>query len=265
VKINNPIKLKKQIAASFGAKISGYGDNAVIQQRLLERLLPSILEHCSPGSIWLDVGCGNCFLERKLHDEHFSGTIFAFDIALQSLLFCKNQLHESTRWLCADIDAAPFKAAMVDGIVCASVLQWSENLDRALQTISALLKPRGYFIFSLFTSESFRQLTEMRKRFNLPTSIILPQHRTIDELLDRNGFSCCTTEDFSDTLYFPSAMALLKHLSAIGSTNVSSQRMSRTSLLRFCSEFEAVFRTSQGIPLTYSALLGYARKEPHHA
>jgi malonyl-CoA O-methyltransferase len=257
--VDRPV-FKNRIATSFGSKVSRYTQNAVIQQKLLGKLLPNIIHYCRQGDLWADIGCGNGALERDLSLSGFSGRMIGFDIARQSLKFCSSHCTDTSEWICGDIEHAPFKPSTFNGLISASVLQWACDLEKSIMNISTLLKPDGIFIFSLFTEGSFRELFETRRLFGIPVHLKLPRQLSIEATLAANNFSSLATENFAETIFFPSAWRLLQHLSAIGSTGVHTDHLSRTGLKHLCSIFETTFGTQQGVPLTYKALLGTAQK-----
>jgi len=259
-------QFKRKIAASFGAKVAGYTDHAHIQQALLDRLVPLIMQYDTPGSLWIDAGCGNGALENKLAASHFKGTLLALDIAKASLSFgaSKSTAH-NVHWLCADIEHPPLKPACASGIISASVLQWFPTMNTVLDSLQQLLSTNGFFAFSIFTGQSFHELSAIRSRFGLPDPVQCPPPEALHDLFTQNNLTFISTEPFSQTLFFPSAMDVLRHLSAIGSTSMPSSRMSRHSLQKFCTMYEDTFASSGGVPLTYEARFGICRKDGTHA
>ena len=252
---------KKRIAASFGAKAAGYNEYAVFQTQILDRLIPIIIDHSKDGGLWLDAGCGNGILERRLAHSQFGGRLVALDFSLQSLRYGRKHHYPASLWICADIDAAPFKTAAFHGIIVTSVLQWMDEPGSSLAALSSLLEPGGFCVFSIFNDKSFNELNEIRRRFGLPQPIRLPDLTAIGSYLASASLTTSGMESFESTMYFPSAWHLLKHLSAIGSTSIPSGRMSRKRLTEFCTMFEDTFATDKGVPLTYAAYAGAARKE----
>jgi len=252
-------RFKRQVAAHFGAKAAGYSDHAVIQQEMLDRLVPIIMRYDHSDTLFLDAGCGNGLLERKLTTARFSGTIVGLDIAYNSLRYAAAHSGGSDRWLGGDIEYPPIKPHTVTGVIAASVLQWSANLSHVLDTITSLLRPGGIFIFSLFTEKSFKELAEARRQSGLEMPVTFPASAALPALFTASHLIPEHTETIETSLYFPSAIMLLQHLSSIGST-ASTSRMSRAALRKFCTTFETMFRTDRGIPLTYEAVAGICHK-----
>ncbi|MBN1760432.1 MAG: methyltransferase domain-containing protein [Chitinispirillaceae bacterium] len=258
--IHQSISPKPRIAAHFGRKVSHYGKYAIIQQKLLDNLLPSILKYGTPGRPWADFGCGNGDLEKKLLQNGWYGSMTGIDIAFDSLHFCIKKLSSETKWCCADAEQPPFRPATFEGLVAASMIQWTSRPDLTITTLASLIEPGGYFVFSLFTEDAFRELYETRKRHNLPIPAALYREEMVEPILHRLELTPLTIVPFSETVYFSSARELLRHLSSIGSTGTSSRPLTRRNLQKFCDDLENGFGTDKGVPLTYKALFGAARK-----
>ena len=182
------------------------------------------------------------------------------DIAFGSLHYCRKKLSTGAAWCCGDAEHPPFRPATFEGLVAASMLQWTSRPDRTMATLASLVQPGGYLVFSFFTEGAFRELYETRKRYNLPIPASLYREATVEPMLRRLGMTPLTIVPFSETVYFSSARELLRHLSAIGSTGTASRPMTRRNLQIFCDDLENGFGTDQGVPLTYKALFGAARK-----
>ena len=255
--------LKDRIAASFGLKVAGYEKNAIVQHALLNRLLPRIMSACRQGSIWADFGCGDGILERDFNaavNDNNKNTIIGFDISRNSLAYCRQKSGDKSSWVCADIDHSPLKPSSLDGLVCASVLQWSSDIKQAISNISAHLKPKGIFIFSLFVEGSFHELFETKRACGMTDPMIFVPSSDIEAYLDAAGFIDKEIEQYTRTVYFTSAWQLLRNMSATGSTGAFSRHMSRSELEQLCRLYEKNFRTDKGVPLTYNAFMGSALK-----
>lgn len=267
VSLYNRFRFKNRIASSFGTKVMRYGHNAIVQRKLLLKLLPYITDGSRDGSLWADLGCGDGTLEKNLQERGFKGEVIGLDIAMQSLHHCRTAARDRNRyhWVGADVEFPPLKTASLDGVVAASVLQWFEKPDEVLQNITASLKQNGTFVFSIFTRGSFHELIDVRRFHSLPISVTLPDEQKVPPLLESCGLTPVTSCRFRETLHFPSAYRLLQHLSMTGSTSVTSNHLTRTGLRKFCSVFEDRFADDKGVPLTYRAVFGYARKGGSHA
>ena len=126
--------------------------------------------------------------------------------------------------------------------------------------MNAILEHDGKIFFSIFLSGSFKELSAARKSLNISDPIALPSISSIEHSLRQSAFKEISLEEHEEIVYYKSARDLLKSLSAIGSTAVSEKPMTRSQLHTFCSHLESPFKSTQGVPLTYSAAVGWAQK-----
>lgn len=251
---------KTRIATHFGLKVPRYEQYAVIQRQLIEKLLPMIMNYTQPGNRWVDIGCGNGALEHELLQRGWQGVMTGIDIAFESLRYCSSRVPAGTNWLCADADLPPLREKLFRGMVTTSTLQWSSRPAETVTNLVRFLQPGGVLVFSFFTAGAFRELFATRSRLHLPAPVSVLKEDAVEPMLRRSGLETLSMRPFSATEYFPSARALLRNLSSIGSTGLSSQPLSRSRLQKFCDTLEADFRTENGVPLTYKARYGIARK-----
>lgn len=256
------VPAKKQIARAFGLKAYRYDANAIIQKKLLS-ILYDRLTLRNPQGLWLDLGCGTGTFEQLISPERFSAHFLGVDIAYESLrvLQAKQICHTSA--LTADIEALPFKNEAFSGVVMASVLQWFTDPLTILRRIYEVLRPQGTFLFATFTQGSFFELNHLRQEMNFRIPVHLPDENTFLSFLQQCHFDFSESERFSKTLYYPSALELLKSISAIGGTAISGERLPPRKLMQFCSEYEKKYRCERGVPITYRALVGSTIKGTH--
>lgn len=256
-KVTTPAK--KQIARAFGLKAQKYDANATIQKELLSRLNHRIHNYCSEG-VWADLGCGTGFLEQILKQNCNFTTFLGIDIAFESLRILKSRQLQKTFQVNADIEALPFKTNCLQGVILASVLQWFADPVPVLNKIASILNNNGIFLFAVFVKGSFWELNLLRQESGFEIPVYLPDEKIFYDTLKQSNMSVMETELYNSTVYYPSAFDLLKSISAIGGTAVSGNRLSRSQLFRFCTNFESRFRCDRGIPITYRALIGSAKK-----
>jgi len=257
-KVTTPAK--SQIARAFGLKARFYDANAFIQKEMLSRLDFQLIQD-SPDKIWADLGSGTGMSVELIRQKGICSQILGIDIAFESLRILKSKGLSNTFPILGDIEHLPLKNNSLDGAILTSVLQWFSSPFAVLKSISNLLKSKGILLFVTFTEGSFAELNFIKKESDLPIPVFLPDQNNICNLLKKAGFTILNTNMFESTLYFPTAFRLLKSLSVIGVTAVSGNRMSRRALFDFCKKFEENFQSDKGVPISYRALIGSARKE----
>lgn len=257
--------LKKRIGEGFGKKIKNYGKYAIIQRRLCDIILSYINKytHNNFNSIWIDIGCGDGYLIQKLQQNGFKGKIIGIDIAYETLSYCQNNNCNNV-WICADIESLPFKKFCVNGIITASVLQWSLKPLKTIENILNTLKNEGFYVFSLFIDNSFEEFLKVKKLYGKfdkeEGNITILRKEEIKDILTKNKMVELYCEEYKETVYFNDAYSLLKHFSNIGATGIASKRLSRSEIKEFCNLIEKELKTAEGIPLTYHALIGLYKK-----
>ncbi|NLW33166.1 MAG: methyltransferase domain-containing protein [Fibrobacter sp.] len=257
--VSNIYPSKKQISRTFGLKADTYEQNALIQKELISLIAKRMKIQC--GKFWADLGCGTGLLEDTL-DNSIKRQIAAIDISLKSLLVVKNKKLSGVSPVCSDIEKLPVKNSSLYGIVISSVLQWfPDNLKTVIGSMADLLKNKGTLLFAVFSSDCFRELIYVQKHFQIEPPVILPDMKTLSALLQTKNLATIEFEEFKKTLYFSSAFDLLGSLSSIGSTAISGKRLTRKKLKEFCTKYEDMFGSSEGVPLTYHAIVGTAIKE----
>ncbi len=251
---------KKQIACAFGRKAVSYEHFASVQKELLQ-LVSSRIEKKGLKGNWVDLGCGTGVLEKILSEKEERFRITGVDLSYNSLKVFKERSLLYTSQVQSDIEKLPFRPGSIDGAVICSVLQWLRDIPAFLKTLSGLLKNGSSMVFSIFTIDSFRELISVRRDYGLSFPVNLMDQQDFRKMLPESGFFLEEHVEYHAVKYFPDAMELLRSLSSIGSTIVSGRRLSRSELWEFCRLYEDKFKTSQGIPLTYNAMVGTSIKK----
>jgi malonyl-CoA O-methyltransferase len=257
----NPVRIppKYRISKTFGLKALNYEKYAEVQQQFQNILISRIIQEPAEG-IWVDLGCGTGLLFNELVKRGWLTRCIGADISHLSIINLKKRLGKQTDGIVADIDHLPLKTSSCRGAIFSSVLQWIENIDLFLGNLNTILEHEGKIFFSIFLSGSFKELSEARSSLNISEPIVLPTISSVEHSLRQNAFKEISLKEYEEIVYFKSARDLLKSLSAIGSTAVSEKPMTRSQLHTFCSLLESSFKTTQGVPLTYRAAVGWAQK-----
>ena len=250
----------KKISGAFDLKARSYESNAAIQKELLSLLVHRIPEEHN-DNMWLDLGCGTGLLEQNLNEHRYPSRIIGTDFAISSLRQLRDKHIKGVSVLMADIEALPFRPGSFDLIMMSSVLQWLDNTSAVFNSVSSLLAPEGKFLFSIFVKGSFCELAQLRLVRGLTIPVNLPESSSLPVLFKRNGLDIIESENYSAISYFPTALALLRSISSIGGTAVSGPRLTRSELIDICKDYERIFSTDKGIPLSYKACIGTVGKK----
>jgi len=259
--MNTKIPSKKNIAQSFSRRAKRYCSAAFIQRSILEKCIRSIeQDQTLAPQIWLDAGCGAGLLKKLLMEENISVDLFQTDIAFDSVRCADLHAGKNRMSANADIDNLPFKNSVFDGIISASVLHWMENPKTSVAEMMRVLKPGGMLVFAVFLKGSFHEVNLLRQNRNLPLPARYFTDNQIQVIARELEFDIVEYTIQNEVYYFKTAREILQYLSDIGSTVYTGTMLSRKDLLLFCIEYEARFRTQQGIPLSCRYCWGKAVK-----
>ena len=106
------------------------------------------------GDHVLDVGCGTGVLVPFILEQITStGILYELDFA-EKMIETNRSLHEANniRFILADAENAPLDEASCDVIICFSCFPHLHDKEKAVATLSRILKPRGVFAVSHFDS-----------------------------------------------------------------------------------------------------------------
>jgi len=134
----------------------------------------------------------------------------------------------------ADEEALPFRDGSLDLVMSALSLQFVGDLPGTLMQIRRALKPDGLLLAALVGGDS---LSELRQSFAAaeaevengvsPRIIPFVDVRAAGSLLQRAGFALPVTDVDRITVRYPSPMALMHDLRAMGATNPMLERTRR--------------------------------------
>lgn len=251
---------KRRIARTFGRKAAVYDRYATFQTGLIKRLVARLAHLDRPGGRWIDLGCGTGILALECRKAGISSRIVNIDFAFDPLCIAGEQ-HAATRLsVQADIDDLPFKKELFDVAITASTLQWLADASNTLSRIATIVKSRGFLAFSVFVRGSFSELFSIQRQFGIPAPVHCFEAVDFVRKLEKAGFEQTDYETVQRTAYAPEAAMLIKCISAMGGTATTGNLLNRKELSEFCRTYENSFRTGDGIPLTYRAIVGVCRK-----
>ena len=172
-----------------------------------------------------------------------------------------------------DQEALPFAPQSLDLVVSGLTLQFANDLPGALLQIRRALKPDGLFLAALLGG---RTLEELRAAFAAaeiettgglsPRVAPFADVRDLGQLLQRAGFALPVADAEALQVTYPSPLALMQELRAMGASNPLSQRrkmpLQRKTLVAATTYYEKAFGALGRIPATFEivTLTGWA---PH--
>ncbi len=216
----------------------------------------------------LDLGCHHGVVGEALRRTGKVGEVIGAESCLPLL-----RLAEGKRVAC-DEEALPFAPASFSLVVSALALHFVNDLPGTLAQIRRTLVPDGLFLGALLGG---RTLQELRAAFleaeagleggASPRVAPFADMRDLGALLQRAGFAMPVSDTDVVTVTYPSPLALMRELRAVGASNVLRERsrspLKRTTLARAIAIYEERFGGEGGrVPATFEivTLTGWA---PH--
>lgn len=248
---------KLAIANAFGRAASQYDKHARFQRQVADRLLLQIAADLT-GKKVLDVGCGTGYLAQQL--QHRGARVMCLDLSQAMLDQAKNRLGSDAGFCLADAEAIPFPDRTFDLVVSSLALQWCNDLSRPLTEMQRVCAPSGQVFFSTLAHGS---LTELQASWRC-----IDEHQHVNRFLARaqilasmqqSGAGESRLEFETITLWYESALHLMRDLKGIGATRVSGRQSGLTKpghLQRVDAQYRALFMQDKGVPATYQVGLG---------
>ncbi len=240
---------KNKIARSFLRGKSTYDEEAVVQQKVNERLLALLrrLDRFDFRNI-LEIGCCTGMLTEML-SKHFSlAHLFINDLVPEFYDTVINRLGEDARKhiqpYFGDIEQRIVPTGL-DLIISTSTLQWLTDLEGFFDRILSSLVDNGIIAFSMFGQETFSEVTELTgaglnyPSFEMVSVLVEKRFRPIYKGVER------------DQLFFSEPEKVLRHIQATGVGGVGGYTWTPRRIEKFVRDYRVRFETSRGMPLSY--------------
>jgi 2-polyprenyl-6-hydroxyphenyl methylase/3-demethylubiquinone-9 3-methyltransferase len=163
-----------------------------------------------PGACWLDAGCGGGILTLELsrlgaHGLAVDGSPEMIETATREVA----SLTEGFSFRCVDdISSVDVAAGIFDGALCSSVVEYVDDIDRALSELNRVLKLAGKLIVSVPNRNSPIRLIQKSIRWvgrllgfdpfaYLGVSINAFSRQALVQRLGHSGFRTLSVEGFN--------------------------------------------------------------------
>jgi len=259
---------RKKVRESFHRQATDYDSHAVVQRRVVARLIELLQgEEVTPARL-LDVGAGTGRLLTKLRERYPAALSVGADLAFGMCRAASEQLAPAgVQLVNADAERLPFADGSFDLVLSSSTFQWLTTLDHAFGEMKRVLAPGGLFCFALFGE---RTLFELRESYQATLSGGADRSHNFfsqeDVLaaLQRAGFQEARASSELEVEYHPDVPELLRSLKRIGAGSAAPVEAKglagRRMMLEMMESYRKSYDGEQGIPATYEVIYGVGRK-----
>jgi malonyl-CoA O-methyltransferase len=262
---------RDKVGRAFGRRAGEYDRHAVVQKRVVARLLEQLGDMPAPCAM-LDIGTGTGMLLGRLMDRYPAARAVGVDLAPAMAEAARASLagRGAVEILVADAERLPFADGAFDLVVSSSTFQWLETLQLAFGEAHRVLAPGGRFRFALFGGQTLR---ELKASFRLALAACGGgtdrTHRcvTVEDVLTalgECGFADCAAHAELETEYHADARAVLRAIKRVGAGNASAVPSSGLAGRRVTQEMLAIYdreyQVEGRVPATYEVIYGWGMK-----
>lgn len=263
---------RQKVRSSFHAQAHEYDRHAVVQKRVLDRLLRLLPSGTAPRRI-LDIGSGTGALLQKLAALYPDSRLTGADMAFGMGLAARERVAGNCRieFVTADAEHLPFAESSFDLVLSTSTFQWLERLEPAFGELKRVLRPGGRFCFALFGRQTLHELRDSyRSAIEKVGAGALDRTHSFkdsDDVAAALGVAGVEAEYLISELEVedhPDVPHLLRSIRRIGAGNAnpggSRGLAERRVMMTMMEEYQRTFGTDSGIPATYEVIYGVGRK-----
>ncbi|MGF1723846.1 malonyl-ACP O-methyltransferase BioC [Photobacterium nomapromontoriensis] len=210
---------KQAIADAFGKAAKHYDKAAAFQRDVGHQLLAKLPMVREDNCQVLDLGCGTGYFSELLF--HQGLRVCAADLSPEMLQQAYVRCGENIRYLEADAENLPLSDNQFDIAFSSLALQWCDDLSVPLRELRRVVKPGGYIVFSTLVEGSLRELAQAWQQidqYQHVNTFLSP--KAIKLALAQSGCTAVNLEFKPITMFYNSAVELMKDLKGIGATHL---------------------------------------------
>lgn len=238
---------KDLVKFRFRKSVETYDSSAVVQKEMAQRLIDKILANCGKEfDKVFEFGVGTGFLSKNILNEIGFKEYYANDIIEESEFCIKNIINDA-KFLPGDIEKIQIKDNF-NLILSNAVMQWIVDVDELLLKIKNNLASDGYFAFTTFGEQNFKEIKE-----TTGVSLNYLKSDTLKEKCEKD-FEIVYFEENLQTLCFNSPLEVLKHIKYSGTNGIKSQNWTPQKLKDFDGFYRKSFCMGDKVMLTYNPI-----------
>ncbi len=228
---------------NFSRAAPDYDAHAVMQKRVVLKLVKRLALHLNKNDVILDAGCGTGAIAELLDTHHIIQLDNAYGM-------CK-QAQEKAPTLCADVSALPFRANMFDVYVSSLCWQWVEDVPIAIAQAHHALRERGILAVATLLDGSCKSLYDVMNQHKLPLNTpTYPEYNALRAMLLDGNAQMLAEHAWHEVERFPSSFAMMRAFHDIGATLPANGR-NMAALRKVLREYQDMHKQGQGVTMTY--------------
>ncbi|NLS11464.1 malonyl-ACP O-methyltransferase BioC [Vibrio sp. SM6] len=249
---------KAAIAQAFGRAAKHYDQHAAFQRQVGHLLLDE-LPHDLSGWRILDLGCGTGYFSEQLALR--GAQVVCADLSTAMLEQARLRCGVGTAEFClADAEHLPFADNSFDAVFSSLALQWCDDLSSPLAEISRVTRAGGVALFSTLLAGSLHELQAAWHKVDV--------HQHVNQFIALKQVNLALAQISASqhhlnltaiTVWYESALALMRDLKGIGATHVMGRAQGLTSR-KTLNQVELAYQTYRNrdglLPATYQVCLG---------
>lgn len=258
---------RRKVQGSFHRQASEYDRYAVVQARVVQRMVEQLGSERVHPDLLLDVGAGTGRLLVALRELFPNTRMVGADLALGMCRAASETLGGAVPLVNADAEKLPFAEGVFDLVLSTSTFQWLTTLEQAFAEAKRVLAPGGLFLFALFGERTLFELRESYRTVLKGGEDRTHSFFTVDEVmlaLRQAGFAEPRVHAELEVEFHPDVPELLRSLKRIGAgstappaaTGLSERRV----MLDMMAAYQKSFGGAAGIPATYEVIYGVGVK-----
>jgi malonyl-CoA O-methyltransferase len=261
---------KQRLGHNFGRQAGRYDRYAIVQRRLADQLIQTLMQQAENFDRILEIGCGTGYLTYLLRRSFPRAQITAVDLAPEVLQAAQARLGDAAGidWLVTDGEHE--LPGTFDLITASSVFQWLSQPGRACRLYSEHLHPGGVLAFTSLGPQTFRELADSfaqaGARFPDLTAPVIPAQGFAGgakwgDYLQQAGFSDIAWHDDLWLEHYADTWAFLRAVQGMGATSTSPIFLPRRLLTAAIKHYERTYRSNGAIQVTFEVIAARARKK----
>jgi len=242
----------KSLKIYFNRAVNTYEKAGKIQRKVADELLQKI--RVGHYSTIVEIGSGAGLLSIPLIERVTFDRFIHIDISLDFLRKLREKLKGKHFFINAQAENIPIKQNEVNLLVSSSTLHWLSNPEKNFIELFRILCKGGRFYFSIFTSNSLRELRKVSEITGFGSVYALMEADFYVSVLQKAGFIFnYEIKTYKEKYSCPED--LLKFHKLTGTNYTPNKKFSgKGAFKNFCEVYSRLFGNSKGVYATYEVL-----------